>query len=363
MTCPHCGAEAPPGNRFCPRCRRRLEPAPGGSAALPRAPRPPFARGPGRPVSIGAFRRPTVVTLLGVLNLVGGSLALLAGVGLGAFSLRRPPSDGGIGLVALFALYAVVGILQLATGIGLLRLQSWGRHLQIGLAVVGLLGIPCGTVISILVLIYMMKPEVRTLFSGIPPRQLPPAEVVRVQALSQSSAGTVAAIIAVAAVGLVFVVGIVAAIAIPSLLRARVAANEAAALGDLRTVVSAQAAYSSANAGFSDELECLARPQQCIPGYPDAAPVFLDETFLASRRHGYHFRLVPGPRAPAEVLQQGRVSPSSLGGWAYVAVPLQPGQTGVRAFCAEPSGLVCFTPSGQLSETPAGGCPADCTPF
>jgi hypothetical protein len=220
MTCPHCGAEAPPGNRFCLRCRRRLEPAPGGSGSLPRAPRPPLARGSARPAA-GAFRRPTVVTLLGVLNLIGGVLGLLIGAGLAVVTLLGRPSEGGVGVLALFALYAVVGILQLATGIGLLRLQSWGRHLQIGLAVVGLLGIPCGTVISILVLVYMMKPEVRTLFSGIPPRQLPPAEVARVQALSEGSAAAVVAIVAVVGIGLVFFVGIVAAIAIPSLLRAR----------------------------------------------------------------------------------------------------------------------------------------------
>src|SRR6266540_1950896 len=41
----------------------------------------------------------------------------------------------------------------------------------------------------------------------------------------------------------VAIIGIIAAIAIPSLLRARVSANEAAAIGDTRTVISAEAAY------------------------------------------------------------------------------------------------------------------------
>ena len=48
----------------------------------------------------------------------------------------------------------------------------------------------------------------------------------------------------------VAIIGIIAAIAIPSLLRARVSANESATLGDIRTLISSQAAYQSANSGF-----------------------------------------------------------------------------------------------------------------
>jgi type II secretory pathway pseudopilin PulG len=173
--------------------------------------------------------------------------------------------------------------------------------------------------------------------------------------------------VAIVAVVLVVVgivsVGIVAAIAIPSLLRARVSANEAATIGDLRTMVSAQAAYASANRGFHDEPRCLLRPVDCIPGYPSAAPTFLDSTFVSELRHGYRFRFAPGPEAPSEVKQQGEVSPSSLAGFAYLAVPAQPGQTGVRAFCAEASGVICFAPDGRLGEASAGTCPTDCNPL
>src|SRR5215467_8872483 len=48
----------------------------------------------------------------------------------------------------------------------------------------------------------------------------------------------------------VAIIGIIAAIAIPSLLRARVSANESATIGDIRTVISAEAAYQSSNGGF-----------------------------------------------------------------------------------------------------------------
>src|SRR6187401_1480318 len=61
----------------------------------------------------------------------------------------------------------------------------------------------------------------------------------------------------------VAIIGIIAAIAIPSLLRARVSANEAAAIGDTRTVISAEAAYQSANSGFYGQLTCMATPSGC----------------------------------------------------------------------------------------------------
>ncbi len=59
----------------------------------------------------------------------------------------------------------------------------------------------------------------------------------------------------------VAIIGIIAAIAIPSLLRARVSANESATIGDIRTVISAQAAYQSANGDWYDgNLVCLNDP-------------------------------------------------------------------------------------------------------
>jgi prepilin-type N-terminal cleavage/methylation domain-containing protein len=62
----------------------------------------------------------------------------------------------------------------------------------------------------------------------------------------------------------VAIIGIVAAIAIPSLLRARVSANESQAIGDSRTVVSGLVTYASANCGFYPaNLSCRG---SCRPG-------------------------------------------------------------------------------------------------
>src|SRR5262245_21935347 len=77
----------------------------------------------------------------------------------------------------------------------------------------------------------------------------------------------------------VIIIMIIAAIAIPSLLRARISANESGTIGDTRTVISAQAAYASANAGLIEgKLVCLniVTGGTCIPNYPGTGPTFLD---------------------------------------------------------------------------------------
>lgn len=375
MNCPHCGAPVVPGNRFCNRCRKRVSPEPAPSAAPTSAGsgiaarRPPTVPRPAAPprTASGSFSRPMVITILGVLNIVGGVLqaGFAAVVAFGALAgPSAAPAAGAGALVAGFAaVFVLVGLVQIATGVGLLGLKPWSRTLQIILAGIGLLGIPCGTIVSILVLVYMLKPEVKLLFSGASPGDLTPEENAMVERLGQGSGAMVALVVVLVLVMGVAMIGIVAAIAIPSLLRARVSANEAATIGDLRTVVSAQAAYASANAGFPDRLECLAEPTRCIPDYPGTAPVFLDRTLLQPDRHGYRFRFVPGTAAQPDESAAGRVSPSSVAGFAYVAEPIVMGQTGLRAFCAAESGLICYDVSGAIRETADGTCPETCEPI
>ena len=60
----------------------------------------------------------------------------------------------------------------------------------------------------------------------------------------------------------VAIIGIIAAIAVPGLLRARMSGNEASAIGSMRAINSAQAAYSSAAAGgaYATRLTILGKP-------------------------------------------------------------------------------------------------------
>jgi type IV pilus assembly protein PilA len=157
---------------------------------------------------------------------------------------------------------------------------------------------------------------------------------------------------------------IVAAIAIPSLLRARISANESAAIGDLRTMISGQAAYQNANGGLYDTPRCLAEPSGCIPGYSASGPTFLD-SHLASlgMKSGYVRTFHPGP--PADQLDPAVSSRTSILGYVFVAVPADVGRTGVRAFCADHTGMICYTVSGSEPLPVDGACPPppSCTPI
>ena len=153
----------------------------------------------------------------------------------------------------------------------------------------------------------------------------------------------------------VAIIGIIAAIAIPSLLRARVSANEAATIGDIRTVISSQSAYQSSNGGFYEgKLTCLVQPSGgCIPSYPTNAPTFLDSQIAAfTFKTGYTRSFVAGP-VPAPLPPTS--SPSSSTGFTYFGTPLVVGQSGVRGFGGDSSGLVCYTPSGAAPAVLANG--------
>lgn len=58
-------------------------------------------------------------------------------------------------------------------------------------------------------------------------------------------------LIVVGALAIIPIIGIVAAIAIPGLLRARIAGNEASAIGSLRAISAAQDVYARRCSGFA----------------------------------------------------------------------------------------------------------------
>jgi type IV pilus assembly protein PilA len=142
----------------------------------------------------------------------------------------------------------------------------------------------------------------------------------------------------------VAIIGIIAAIAIPSLLRARVSANEAATIGDIRTVISAEAAYHAASGGYYGTLPCLLTPSGagCITGYTAAAPTFLDSQIASlTAKSGYNrdfFSLV---------------LPGGLGCYVYQTTPSSPNKSGVRGFSGDCSAVICYTPDG--TPVPQGG--------
>lgn len=135
----------------------------------------------------------------------------------------------------------------------------------------------------------------------------------------------------------VAIIGLIAAIAIPSLLRARVSANEAATIGDIRTVLSAEYTYHSANSGHYGVLTCLSTPSDvaCIPGYALTAPTFLDFeiTNLAIPKTGYTRNATYLPAPPG-------ADAGDRDSYCFQARPLVVNRTGIRSMGGDASGVV-----------------------
>lgn len=138
----------------------------------------------------------------------------------------------------------------------------------------------------------------------------------------------------------VAIIGIIAAIAIPSLLRARVSANESATQGDIRTWISAEAAYEGASQGngYAAVASCLSTPANaaCIPGYDATAPTFLDRNLAQDSpfsKSGYGRDYVP----TANVVGAG------VDGYCYGASPTTLNRTGTRSFGGDASGVLAGT--------------------
>jgi len=156
----------------------------------------------------------------------------------------------------------------------------------------------------------------------------------------------------------VAIIGIIAAIAIPSLLRARVSANEAAAIGDTRTVISAEAAYHATASGFYGSITCLAIPSGCLPAY--TGPTFLDNVIAGGgtvTKNGYVRTFF---ETPATSGAAGLTGASEA--FCYQSVPATLGKTGVRGFGGDTSGLV-QTNTGGACCTALGINAAACNPL
>jgi len=118
----------------------------------------------------------------------------------------------------------------------------------------------------------------------------------------------------------VAIILIIASIAIPSLLRARIAANEASAVGSLRALNTAQISYSSSypTAGFATALSSLAGTNCAPPGSTGAC--MIDTQLASGKKSGYSFTESGTSGTPNATYQ-------------FRADPLSPNQSGVRYFC------------------------------
>ena len=143
-----------------------------------------------------------------------------------------------------------------------------------------------------------------------------------------------------------------AAIAIPNLLRARIAANESAAVGMLRTVNVAQISYAAGYAsGYARDLATLG-PGSGSAGDSAKYAGFIDET-LGNRactngawctKSGYRFSMTT-------VCKKGNCQ-----SYTVVATPVSSG-TGTRNFCSSSDAVIRFKMGPPLTEPIS---PAEC---
>lgn len=154
----------------------------------------------------------------------------------------------------------------------------------------------------------------------------------------------------------VAIILIVAAIAIPSLLRAHIAANEASAAAAVRAIDTAELGYQTTypTVGYAGTLPALGPPAAtgCSGLLPTAANaclldwVLANATGPATAKSGYYFANTP--------IITGGVNTTYIIGSA----PAAPNQSGVRGFCSTEESVIRFIASAAAPVTTLAGCSA-----
>jgi type IV pilus assembly protein PilA len=133
----------------------------------------------------------------------------------------------------------------------------------------------------------------------------------------------------------VAIILIIAAIAIPNLLRSKIAANEASAVGSLRTLNAACINYSAAwGTGFPVSLAFLG------PGKPATATAadLIDSRVAGGTKSGYVLTYVSGTPT------NGKIPTYTIS-----ASPAVPGTSGGRYFFTDQSGVIRYNTAGAAT--------------
>ncbi len=119
---------------------------------------------------------------------------------------------------------------------------------------------------------------------------------------------------------------IIAAIAIPNLLRARIAANESSAVGSVRTLVTAEITYATEHpkTGYACSLSDLHE--------------LIDSQLAGGQKSGYVFEITGCTPDPTN---------GTIINYRVAAHPLNANQTGVRAFCSDESAVIHYDFGGS----------------
>jgi type IV pilus assembly protein PilA len=143
----------------------------------------------------------------------------------------------------------------------------------------------------------------------------------------------------------VAIILIIAAIAIPNLIKSKLAANEAGAGGTVRTLNTAEVTFSTvcSQIGYSKILKDL------NTGAANACPSgvgIIDTVLAAGAKGGYNY--TEAGAASAGVLNDSFV---------VTATPSNPGTTGNRQFCSSQTNVIYFDPKGAacIADSVAAG--------
>jgi prepilin-type N-terminal cleavage/methylation domain-containing protein len=147
----------------------------------------------------------------------------------------------------------------------------------------------------------------------------------------------------------VAIILIIAAIAIPNLLRSKIAANESSAVGSVRTIGTAEVTYSSSwGVGYAQTLQMLGSngAPTCTTATSTAA-CLIDPLLSATTpvKSGYQFD------AAGTLPDVNKI----LNGFEVAAWPTNVQTTGVRGFCDDQTGVIRFISPSPASLSVTGG--------
>lgn len=139
----------------------------------------------------------------------------------------------------------------------------------------------------------------------------------------------------------VAIILIIAAIAIPNLLRSKIAANQASAVGSLRTLNTSCIAYSTSYGQFPAALTNLGPISSGGTANSTSADL-IDSVLAAGIKSGYTFAYT---------------SSSPYQAYTITATPVTPATTGQNMYFTDQSGVIRVDTSGSgasISSTPIG---------
>lgn len=140
----------------------------------------------------------------------------------------------------------------------------------------------------------------------------------------------------------VAIILIIAAIALPSLLRARINANDAAAATTLRTLNTAEITYVTTypTAGFAATLGVLGPGgANCGTATPSSTGACLVDNVVGCAT-------APCPKGGYEYFIVSSSTSAPYGDYTASATPMQVGQTGSRNWCTNDDAVVRMSPAG-----------------